>query len=108
MSDQALITVPEHLSRNRRLKARKALVRLGVGIPTLAVGLLVPVASASAGDAHTSTVHVSAGGTDSAGCGGSNAPCRTITHGVDLAQPGGSVEVGPGTYHEQVVVGKQL
>jgi nitrous oxidase accessory protein NosD len=108
MSDQALFTIPDHVSRDRRLKARKALVRLGVGIPALAVGLLVPVASASAGDEHSSTVHVSADGTDSAGCGDSDNPCRTITHGVDAAQPDGSVEVGPGTYHEQVVVGKQL
>jgi len=108
MSDQFLFTLPARVSQNRRRKARKALVRLGVGIPSLAVGLLVPVASASAGEEHSSTVHVSAEGSDSAGCGDSDDPCRTITHGVDLAQPGGSVEVGPGTYHEQVVVGKQL
>ena len=84
-------------------------MRLGVGVPALAVGLLVPVAQASASDGHSSSsVHVSAHGTDSATCGASSAPCRTITQGVALAQPGGSVDVGPGTYHEQVVVSKRL
>jgi nitrous oxidase accessory protein NosD len=108
MSHPTLFSVPDHLSMDRGLNARKALLRLGVGIPALAVGLLGPVASASAGEGHSSTVHVSADGTDSDSCGDSNDPCRTIAHGVDLAQPGGSVDVGPGTYHEQVVVSKRL
>jgi nitrous oxidase accessory protein NosD len=108
MSHPTLFTVPDHFSLGRGRKARKALLRLGVGIPALAVGVLVPVASASAGEEHSSTVHVSADGTDSASCGDSNDPCRTIAHAVALAQPGGSLDVGPGTYHEQVVVSKRL
>ena len=109
MSDRAFLPVLGHRSPDRSLRGRKALVRLGVGIPALAVGLLVPVASASAGEEeHSSTVHVSASGTDSPSCGDSDGPCRTITYGVNLAQSGSSVDVGPGTYHEQVVISKQL
>jgi nitrous oxidase accessory protein NosD len=77
-----------------------------VGVPALAVGLLVPAPPAWAGS--SGTVHVSVDGSDSADCGGRGDPCRTIAHGVERAEAGGTVAVGPGTYHEQVVVTEEL
>jgi len=43
-------------------------------------------------------------GADSATCGTPVAPCATVTQAIDNAQPGDTVRVMPGTYHEQVVV----
>jgi hypothetical protein len=60
----------------------------------LASGLLTRMGIASASD----TVFVAANGIDSATCGGSASPCRTITFALALAPTGGSVAVGPGAY----------
>jgi len=88
-----------------RRRAR-ALLRLGAGIPVLALGVLGPVAAAWAS---TTTVYVAHnGGTDSSSCGTSSHPCRTISRGVANAQPGDEVHVASGIYHEQVVVPKRL
>jgi parallel beta-helix repeat protein len=99
----AAVDLPSSRDPRRR---RRALLRLGVGVPTLAVGLLVPATTAWA--AQPGTIHVSVDGSDSADCGGPDDPCRTITHGVDRAEAGGRVAVGPGTYSEQVVVTEEL
>ena len=106
MSTPSHVPGAAHPLPDRRHPARKALYRLGVGIPALAVGLVVPATAAWAG--HTSTVHVAVSGYDSATCGDRHHPCRTVTQGVDRAGSGGTVEVGPGVYHEQVVVPKEL
>jgi nitrous oxidase accessory protein NosD len=106
MSDPTRSPAAGRLSPPRRRRTRRAFVRLGIGAPALALTLVVPATSARAND--SSTVHVSAHGSDSATCGHRDHPCRTITQGVHRATRGGSVDVGPGTYHEQVVVAKEL
>jgi nitrous oxidase accessory protein NosD len=106
MSESTRLPAAERRSPARRRSTRRALLRLGIGAPALALGLVVPATTAWA--ANSSTVHVSAHGFDSATCGQRSNPCRTITQGVHRAGRGGSVDVGPGTYHEQVVVSHQL
>jgi nitrous oxidase accessory protein NosD len=95
---------------NRR--GRRALLRLGTGVPVLALGLLAPAtgawASTGNGEGQSSTVYVATDGTDSDSCGAAEDPCATITQGVDNAEAGGTVEVSGGTYREQVVVSKEL
>jgi hypothetical protein len=47
------------------------------------------------------SVHVdTVGGIDDSSCGGSNAPCASIGHGLDRAAPGDVVCVHSGIYHE--------
>jgi nitrous oxidase accessory protein NosD len=84
----------------------RALFRLGTCVPVLALSLVVPATTAWGWD--PSTVFVSPGGSDTAQCGDSGHPCRTVTQGVMNASPGDSVQVAAGTYHEQVVVTKHL
>jgi nitrous oxidase accessory protein NosD len=82
------------------------LVRLGAGLPVLALSVLAPAAAASAAPATVYVAHN--GGADSPTCGSSSHPCRTISRGVMNADPGDEVHVSAGTYHEQVVVPKRL
>jgi nitrous oxidase accessory protein NosD len=86
---------------DRGRRPRRALVALAAGVPGLALGLLLPATTASAA---SGTTHVATDGTDSAHCGGSGDPCRSVMQGVTNAHPGGTVSVAAGTYHEQVVV----
>jgi parallel beta-helix repeat protein len=51
-----------------------------------------------------STTYVATTGTNGAGCGTSFHPCQTITYALGITANGGSVNVAPGTYHEQVVI----
>src|SRR5262245_23176556 len=44
------------------------------------------------------TIHVATNGVDSAACGSFQAPCRTITRGLDRAQAGDTVLVRAGRY----------
>ena len=61
--------------------------------------------AANAEDGHASVLVVSQHkGVDSATCGTPVAPCATVTQAINNAQPGDTVRVKPGTYHEQVVV----
>ncbi|GIJ30939.1 hypothetical protein SAMN05216284_10390 [Micromonospora sediminimaris] len=59
--------------------------------PTYADGLLAEVA-------------VTLSGTDSAECGASAAPCRTVSHAVGRVASGGTVRIGPGWYDENIIV----
>jgi nitrous oxidase accessory protein NosD len=102
---------PEAHGSRHDHRGRRALFRLGTGVPVLALGLLAPTGAwASTGyhDGHASTVYVSTDGTDSDSCGASDDACATISQGVDNAEAGSTVEVAGGTYHEQVVVSKEL
>jgi hypothetical protein len=102
---------PEAHSSRPDHRGRRALFRLGTGVPVLALGLLAPTGAwASTGyhDGQASTVYVSTEGTDSDSCGASDDACATISRGVDNAEAGGTVEVAGGTYDEQVVVPKEL
>jgi hypothetical protein len=54
------------------------------------------------------TLNVSTQGSDSNTCGPVASPCKTISQAITNAAAGDTVSVGPGTYHELVVVPKQL
>jgi hypothetical protein len=54
------------------------------------------------------TLFVEPHGADGASCGSSASPCQTIDAAVANATSGDTVHVGPGTYHELVVVSKPL
>lgn len=53
------------------------------------------------------TLYVSPTGSDSNACSEAM-PCQTISHAVGVAVPGSTINVEAGTYHESVVIGKQL
>ena len=99
-------------ARRHHHPGRRALFRLGTGVPVLALGLLAPAtgawASAGHDEGHSSTVYVATDGTDSDSCGAADDACASISRGVANAEAGGRVEVAGGTYHEQVVVSKEL
>jgi len=51
--------------------------------------------------------YVSTSGTNSAGCGSSGSPCKTISYAVgQFAGPGITINVASGTYNEQVSINK--
>ena len=54
------------------------------------------------------TLYVSPQGSDGNTCGASASPCQTIGQAITNASSGDTVHVGPGTYHELVVVSKPL
>jgi len=91
---------------------RTSLKRIGAlaAGAAVAVGGVVATAGAAGAVPPPSGVLVVAQqtGSDSAGCGAPSAPCKTITKAIGNAHPGDTVLVGPGTYHEQVVVPVQL
>jgi hypothetical protein len=62
----------------------------------LAVALALAWLTASAATA--ATWRVANNGSDSPTCGGSNAPCRTISQAILNANPGDTIIVGPGLY----------
>ena len=70
---------------------------------TLVAGSLATTA-ASAADP---TRFVSISGADNPTCS-QDQPCRHVQQGVDVATPGDTVRIGPGTYVEQVLVAKSL
>jgi parallel beta-helix repeat protein len=84
----------------------RRLLRLALGLPLTALGLIAPSTAASATE--SATVHVSPHGSDSSWCGSSRHPCRTVTAGIARAQAADTVDIAPGTYAEQVVVPKRL
>lgn len=80
--------------------ARLALAVSAVG---LLVGTSVVVAS-SAAQAATGTLYVNPSGTDTGTCTTSSAPCATIDYTLTQAPPNATIDVGAGTYAEQVVI----
>jgi nitrous oxidase accessory protein NosD len=60
-----------------------------------------------AGTANAATLRVAKSGADTAGCGVTT-PCLTIGKGVTEAKVGDVLEVGPGTYAENVTVSKEM
>jgi hypothetical protein len=73
----------------------------------LAISLLAAVGFATPAAAAEATRYVSLTGTDNPTCDKEN-PCRHVQHAVDVAAPGDTIRVEPGTYVEQVLVGKSL
>jgi hypothetical protein len=53
--------------------------------------------------ADAASLRVAANGVDAPGCGAASAPCRTIARGIQEANAGASIVVGPGFYEEPVV-----
>jgi hypothetical protein len=73
--------------------------------PAAAVVLLVSAPAAAA----ASTLYVNAAtGTDSATCGPSTSPCRTIQRAVDNATDGDTIEVAAGAYPDFVSIDKSV
>jgi hypothetical protein len=70
-----------------------------------AAGMTTP-ALANSAPPTLPVVHVATSGHNSPSCGYRHNPCRTIQKGVDRVQPGGTVLVAHGTYHEGVLVYK--
>lgn len=54
------------------------------------------------------TIYVAPSGNDGSGDGSAGNPFRTITHAVNIAVPGNTVQLGSGTYNELVVINKSL
>jgi nitrous oxidase accessory protein NosD len=104
MPDAPRTTMSRAFSVPRR--SGRTLLRLGLGLPVVAVSVLLPAAAASAAPATVYVAHH--GGTDSTTCGSHSHPCRTISQGVMNASDGDELHVAAGTYHEQVVVPKRL
>ncbi|GIJ81437.1 hypothetical protein [Micromonospora phaseoli] len=81
-----------------------SLIRIPVPLVLAVVATLaVPPAPASA-DGPLAEVAVALSGTDSADCGASTGPCRTVAHAVGRVTSGGTVRIGPGWYDENVTI----
>jgi parallel beta-helix repeat protein len=88
-------------SRVSRLKAL-------VGAGALAAGCCGLAGLAAPAGAQSSTLYVSTSGTDSATCGAQASPCATVDQAITNAAAGDMISVGPGEYHQQVVVTKPV
>lgn len=64
---------------------------------------LVATSAVATGAAVAATRYVSPTGNDSAGCGSSDAPCKTIQQAINLSASGDAVRLRAGTYKECVV-----
>jgi hypothetical protein len=60
--------------------------------------LCVTILMAGVASATSATLNVTNDGADSAACGASTKPCRTISQAIENAADGDSIEVGAGTY----------
>jgi Right handed beta helix region len=81
------------------IKARLTIVAM--------IALLAGLVTAIPASAADPTRYVAVSGTDNATCN-EDAPCLHVQHAVDVAGPGDTVRIGPGTYVEQVLVGKSV
>jgi len=53
------------------------------------------------------TAYVATGGTDAGNCQSAASPCATIAYAVSEASPGGTVDVGPGTFKTSIALFEQ-
>jgi parallel beta-helix repeat protein len=78
-----------------------------VRAPALATAAAFALAPAPAAAAGAKYLYVSPRGHENRNCAQA-APCRTITHAVARARRGDTVQVAKGTYHEDVVITKEV
>jgi hypothetical protein len=79
--------------------------RSGASLVT-ALGLLLLLSLPSTASASATVRYVAKSGTDNATC--NPAPCLTIAHAIEVAQAGDTISIGPGTFAEELYVGKSL
>lgn len=100
----------EHIRRRACVRAvpetagRRPVRAAVLVIMAIAASLVLAAPIAAAGPA---TLYVAPSGSDTGACSSAD-PCQTISHAVGIAAPGSTIEVGAGTYHEQVFVTKRL
>jgi hypothetical protein len=96
----------------RRLRHLAAASIIGASVG--GTGLAVLAGPATAGAATSTTLYVATGGSDTTGsgaattCQSSSSPCQTIQDAMDEAAAGDTIDVGPGSSTEQVVVTRPL
>lgn len=78
---------------------------IGALVATALVALTLPLATVRAAE---SDRYVAAGGVDAGSCSSSAAPCRTIGYAIGQSAAGDTVNVGPGTFVENVVVDRSV
>ena len=91
-------------------------LRRAAGLGLLAVLTTAAGLVATAPAAHAATVdrYVAKGGADHVGhnrhndCRQKAHPCRTIDHAIKEAASGDTIDIGPGTFHESLVVPRSL
>ncbi len=90
----------------RFTSARRLLARLGsASVIAAMAALLLAAAPVAAAGPHK--LFVSPSGSDGGPCSWRH-PCLTIGHAIDVAAPRSKIVVRAGTYHEAVVIDKQL
>ena len=70
--------------------------------------LVLAAAVAPTAAVAATTLNVAPTGTDSATCGPTATPCKTISQAVTNASAGDTVSVAAGTYAEMVTIAKQI
>ena len=88
---------------------RRTLISAGCASLLLAsvVSLSATIGVAPAAASPPAT-YVATSGVNSPSCGSMHQPCQTISYALGLTQAGGTIEVAPGTYNEQLVISRPV
>lgn len=91
----------------RRIRRRTPGLALLTALGAVLTGVAAAPVAQSAPRGSAGQLYVSESGNDQARCTAAH-PCRTIERAVSIAHAGEEINVGPGTYHGQVSIGKRL
>ena|GEM_PF-3762343 len=88
---------------------RRTLISAGCASLLLAsvVSLSATIGVAPAAASQPAT-YVATSGVNSSSCGSMHQPCQTISYALGLTPAGGTIEVAPGTYNEQLVINRPV